>query len=108
MTPGVRDILTDREVIDIDQDSDGIQGRRVMKNGDQEVWSRPLAKGRRAIGFFNRGSESAKITIKWTDLGLKSAPAQARNLWTHSDLKLSGAVYFVEVPAHGVVMLRVQ
>jgi alpha-galactosidase len=107
MTPAIREILTNREVIAVDQDTDGVQGRRVTKTGDQEVWTRPLAKGAKAVGLFNRGAEAAKITIKWMDLGLRSAPTQARNLWTHSDLKLSGAEYSVNVPAHGVVMLRV-
>jgi len=41
------------------------------------------------------------------NLGLKTAPAQARDLWAHSDLKLDGAEYSVTVPAHGVVMLHI-
>ena len=106
MTPTILEILTNREVIAVDQDKDGKQGRRIAKSGDQEVWVRPLSGGAQAIGLFNRGDAPAKITAKWSDLGLK-AHAHARDLWAHSDLKLDGAEYSVTVPAHGVVMLRI-
>ena len=107
MTPAIREILTNREVIAVNQDKDGKQGQRITKSGDQEVWARPLAGGAQAIGLFNRGGTPAKITVKWSDLGLKSAPAHARDLWAHSELKLDAGEYSVTVPAHGVVMLRV-
>jgi len=106
MTPTILEILTNREVIAVDQDKDGKQGRRIAKSGDQEVWVRPLSGGAQAIGLFNRGDAPAKITAKWSDLGLK-AHAHARDLWAHSDLKLDGEEYSVTVPAHGVVMLRI-
>jgi alpha-galactosidase len=107
MTPAILEILTNREVIAVNQDKDGKQGRRIAKSGDQEVWARPLSDGGQAIGLFNRGGTPTKITVKWADVGMKSAPAQARDLWAHSDLKLDGAEYSLAVPAHGVVMLRV-
>ncbi len=107
MTPAILEILTNREVIAINQDTDGKQGRRITKSGDQEVWARPLSGGAQAIGLFNRGGSPAKITVNWPDMGLKTAPSRARDLWAHSDLKLDSAEYSVTVPAHGVVMLRV-
>src|SRR6266852_7907696 len=107
MTPAILEILTNREVIDINQDKDGKQGRRITKSGDQEVWARPLSGGAQAIGLFNRGGSPAKITVNWPDLGLNSAPTHVRDLWAHSDLKLDGAEYSVMVPPHGVVLLRV-
>ena len=107
MTPAILEILTNREVIAVNQDTDGKQGRRITKSGDQEVWARPLSGGSQAIGLFNRGGSPAKITVNWADLGLKTARSRARDLWTHSDLKLGGAEYAVTVPAHGVVRLRV-
>jgi len=107
MTPAILEILTNREVIAINQDTDGKQGRRITKSGDQEVWARPLSGGAQAIGLFNRGGSPAKITVNWPDRGLKTAPSRARDLWAHSDLKLDGAEDSVTVPAHGVVMLRV-
>src|SRR5437868_1119355 len=72
MTPAIREILTNREVIAVNQDKDGKQGQRITKSGNQEVWARPLAGGAQAIGLFNRGGTPAKIALKWSDLGLTS------------------------------------
>jgi alpha-galactosidase len=107
MSSATRDILLNREVIAVDQDKDGKQGQRIAKSGDQEVWSKPLSDGSVAIGLFNRGSTPAIISIKWPDLGLKSAPTRARDLWAHTDLKRKGEEYSVSVPAHGVEMMRI-
>src|SRR6266852_96102 len=107
MTPAILEILTNREVIAINQDKDGKQGRRIAKVGDQEVWARALSGGVQAFGLFNRGGAPAKITVQLSELGLKTAPAHVRDLWAHNDLKLDGTEYSATVPAHGVVMLRV-
>lgn len=107
MTPDIREILTNHEVVAIDQDEAGKQGRQIAKSGEQEIWARPLHDGGQAIGIFNRGGEPAKIAVKWPELGLKSAPTRARDLWAHSDVKVDGSEYSAIVPAHGVVMLRV-
>lgn len=106
MSPSIVEILTNREVIAVNQDKAGKQGRRVAKSGEQEVWARPLTGGAQAIGLFNRGGEAAKVTVKWADLGMKTAPGHVRDLWAHRDLKAKGAEYVAEVPAHGVLMLR--
>ena len=55
MRPEIHDILTNKEVIAVDQDPLGRQGRRVHKNGDLEVWAKQLKDGRRAVILFNRG-----------------------------------------------------
>jgi alpha-galactosidase len=107
MTPAILEILTNREVIAVNQDKDGKQGRRISKSGDQEVWSRPLADGGYAIGIFNRGAKPAKLSLKWSDMGEKSAPTHARELWAHKDLAPIGEEYSATVPSHGVVMLRI-
>ena len=106
MKPAIRDILTNREVIAIDQDSTGKQGTRTGKAGDQEIWVKTLADGGQAIGLFNRGSQSTKMNLKWADIGLKSAPSKVRDLWAHQDVKPAGLDYSADVPSHGVVMLR--
>jgi len=107
MSPGIAAILTNREVIAIDQDSEGKPGRRVSKSGDQEIWAKPLSGGRQAVALFNRGSEPALITVKWSILGLKSTPAHARDLWKHADLKLYGTDYSATVRSHDVVFIRI-
>jgi alpha-galactosidase len=106
MSPAIAAILMNREVIAIDQDKEGKQGRRVSKTADQEIWARSLSGGDLAVALFNRGAEPAGTTVKWSDLGLKSAPPRARDLWTHTELKMGGTEYKVAVPPHGVVLLR--
>jgi alpha-galactosidase len=111
MTPAIQAILTNREVIAVNQDLDGKQGRRMAKSGEQgseqEIWTRPLSGGAQAVALFNRAAQATTISVKWSDLGLTSAPAQARDLWGHRDVSLNGPTYSVEVPAHGVAMLRI-
>jgi alpha-galactosidase len=105
MTPAIKEILTNREVIAIDQDPRGKQGSRVSQNGDQEVWTRPLSDGALAIGIFNRGASEARVAVKWSELGLADSP-RVRNLWAHADLERKGDSYTAVVPPHGVVLLR--
>jgi alpha-galactosidase len=106
MTPADLAILTNREVIAVDQDKLGKQGARVSQNGDLEVWTKPLAGGAIAVGLFNRGPQTASMTVQWTDLGLKSNP-KVRDLWAHRNVRAPGS-YTVQVPSHGVVMLRAE
>jgi len=107
MSPTIHDILTNREVIAVNQDEEGQQGRRVSKSGDQEIWSRPLTAGVQAVGLFNRAPTATKITIRWVDLGLTSTPAHVRDLWSHTDLTPLQAGFSTTVAPHGVVLLRV-
>jgi alpha-galactosidase len=106
MTPQIKAILTNREVIGVDQDKKGVEGKRIAKVGNTEVWSRSLADGSQAIALFNRGGDAANITVKWADLGLSGAPKKTRDLWAHADLKATGDAYSAMVPSHGVVMLK--
>jgi alpha-galactosidase len=104
--PSILEILTNREVIAIDQDKLGAQGIRVAKNGDLEVWARPLADGGHAVGLFNRGDAAAKVTAKWSDIGVKGAH-KVRDLWAHAGRGKAKDEYTAEVPSHGVVMLKI-
>ncbi|HET8655335.1 MAG TPA: glycoside hydrolase family 27 protein [Longimicrobiaceae bacterium] len=106
MTPDIRDILTNREVIAVDQDPAGHQARRVWKSGDQEIWTRPLANGDEAAAIFNRSETAAPVTARWADLGIAGPFASVRDLWAHRDLPSATEQYSTTVPAHGVVMLR--
>ena len=107
MAPSILAILTNREVIAIDQDKEGHQGHRVGKSGDQDVWMKPLSGGAAAVALFNRAAEPAQVTVKWSEAGFKSSPARARDLWAHADVKMEGDEYSVTVPTHGVVLLRI-
>jgi alpha-galactosidase len=108
MSAETRDILTNREVIAIDQDPLGRQGRKVRDDGDQEVWARELADGSRAVILFNRAAADARIAVRWPEIGYPATvPALVRDLWAHRDVgKVTGS-YEAVVPSHGVVMVRV-
>ncbi|HEV8369806.1 MAG TPA: glycoside hydrolase family 27 protein [Pyrinomonadaceae bacterium] len=107
MTPATLEILTNKEVIAINQDKLGQQGKQVWKAGDQEIWTRPLSGGDTAVAIFNRGKDEAKVTLKWTDLQLAKKKV-ARDLWLHQDVAAAGPEYVATVPGHGVALLRVR
>jgi alpha-galactosidase len=69
MNEETHDILTNKEVIAVDQDALGIQGRRVKKDGDSEIWSKQMSDGSRAVILLNLGSTGTTIAVKWTDIG---------------------------------------
>ncbi|MBB6251765.1 glycoside hydrolase family 27 protein [Nitrospirillum iridis] len=109
MSPATKAILTNAEVIAVDQDPLGAQGRRVAKQGDLEVWARPLASGDRAVVLLNRGVAPAKITVNWTDLGFPAkVPAKVRDLWLAKDQGTVKGAYTAEVASHGVVMVTIR
>lgn len=109
MTQEVHEILTNKEVIAIDQDSLGIQGRRVKKNGDLEVWAKQLKDGGRAVALFNRGASKQEISVTWQELGYPGhLSANVRDLWKHKDLGGSAGSFSSSVESHEVVMLTVR
>jgi alpha-galactosidase len=109
MTPEIRDILTNKEVIAIDQDSLGRQGRRVAKDGDLEVWAKQLKNGDRAVILLNRSSSAQQITANWEQLGYpEHLSASVRDLWAHKDLGKSTGKFSAQVESHGVVMVTVR
>jgi alpha-galactosidase len=107
MPAAVKDILLNAEVISIDQDPLGRQGRRILKDGSREVWVKPLADGSTAVALFNRGKESSRISGRWLALGLKGSQS-ARDLWRHVDSNKESRGYDNLVPPHGSVLLRVR
>ena len=105
MTPETLAILTNREVIAIDQDPLGQQGDRVSEVGPLEIWAKPLKGGDKAVGLFNRNDSTLPITVKLSDVGFAGG-AKARDIWQAKDLgKIQGS-YTATVPGHGVVLLR--
>lgn len=108
MTPEVRDILTNRDVIAVDQDPLGRQGRKVRDDGPLEVWAKPLQGGEWAVVLLNRDREAREISVAWVELGLAvSAAPRVRDLWTKADYGALQTVFTARVPPHDVVMVRV-
>jgi alpha-galactosidase len=108
MQPVIHDILTNKEVIEVDQDPLGQQGRRVWKDGDLEVWAKQMKDGGRAVILLNRSDAVREIYAKWEDIGYPAhVSATVRDLWQHRDLGKFTGKFSASVASHGVVMLRV-
>ena len=106
MKPETIEILTNREVIAIDQDKLGKQGDRIWAQGSQEIWARDLADGAKAVGIFNRFDWPQTIDADWAQLGFKGE-VKARDIWAARDLGSLTGKYAARVPGHGVVLLKV-
>lgn len=105
MSDMTKSILLNREVIAVDQDPLGRAGDRVMQEGPLEVWAKPLSGGAVAVGFVNQLTYATRITLRFSDAGMHGK-VNARDLWEHRDLGEIKDMYTAEVPAHGIVMLR--
>ena len=101
-------ILTNSEVIAVNQDPKGVSGHRVMQDGDREVWAGPLDDGSVAVVLFNKGDSSVSITAQWKDIFLQpNQSATVKDLWAHKDMgSMTGSVT-ATVASHGVVMYRI-
>ena len=102
-----RDLLTNTEVIDVNQDPLGRQARRVAEAGVLlEVWARPLYDGTTAVALFNRFVEDADIIVDWGHIGVVG-PQPVRDLWQRRDLGAFDGEFTTRVPAHGAVLLKI-
>ncbi|KAK8656499.1 hypothetical protein V6N13_098448 [Hibiscus sabdariffa] len=103
------ELLTNKEVIDVNQDKLGVQGKKVKKDGDLEVWAGPLVNNRVAVVLWNRGSSMANITAYWSDIGLKpSTVVDARDLWAHSSESVDEDQISAEVESHACKMYTLE
>ncbi len=101
-----KSLLSNDEVIEVNQDELGRQAARVVKSGDLEVWAKEMADGSKAVGLFNRGNDSTKVEVKWSDLGL-AGRHRVRDLWRQKDLGEFEGSFDGIVARHGVVLVRV-
>ncbi len=116
MTAETKEILLNREVIAVDQDPLGVQGRIVIDRGyGGQVWMKPLADGSAAVCFLNLSAKELELYVRWSQAGIPPGPAEVRDLWAHRDLGVHSdwGRHFDErfkamVPPHGVVMVRIR
>jgi len=85
MSDTVRDIITNPEVIAINQDSRGHQGYKIYKQGDAEIYNKPLADGTAAVFFLNKGEKPIDLTLQFAEIGLKGK-VRVRDLWKQEDV----------------------
>jgi alpha-galactosidase len=108
MPADVRTVLTDPDVLAIDQDSAGRQAQRVHDYGDTEVWARTLSDGSAAVALLNRSSTTATVSTTATEAGLPAASAyNTYEVWTDAVRNTTGTIS-ATVPPHGLVMYRVR
>ncbi len=98
-------LLTNDEIIEVDQDPLGKPGYRVSKSGDTEVWMRLMEDGSNAVGLFNRGEKESDVTAAWSDLGI-NGKQRVRDLWRQKDLGMYDDEFTASVQPHGTVMIR--
>ncbi len=108
MSADIKNILTNQEVIAVNQDSLGRQGRKVWDDGDLEVWSKEMKDGSRAVVLFNRSKSDSPVAVNWTEIGYPAhLKAKVRDLWQKKDLGQFTGSFRAQVPSHGVVMVRI-
>ncbi len=101
-----KSLLTNDEVLDVDQDSLGKQATTVREDGETRVYAKPLADGSWAVGLFNLGPEVANVTVSWADLGIRGKQT-VRDLWRQTNLSSFDGRFASPVAAHGVRLLRI-
>lgn len=102
-------ILSNREVISVNQDIAGIQGNRVYADNEREieVWSKPLNDGSVAVGLFNLSDNKQEISITWDKLNIQDRQ-KVRNLWTQKDEGVFSSEFQANVLPHGVVFIKIE
>jgi alpha-galactosidase len=109
LTPDVRDILTNKDVIAIDQDPLGVQAQRVRKNGPLEIWVKKMQDGGQAIALLNRSNAEASIAVSWQEVRLAyDAEPMVRDVWAKQDMGRVKGTFAARVPSHDVVLIRVK
>jgi alpha-galactosidase len=107
MKPDTLAILTNREVIAIDQDRKGIEARPVWQVGPLEVWAKELADGSTAALLMNRGEDTESVKLDFKDAGVFGSK-KVRDLWAHKDLGEFTDSFAAEVPRHGAVLVTLK
>ncbi|WP_197355998.1 NPCBM/NEW2 domain-containing protein, partial [Streptomyces clavuligerus] len=106
-TPATLEILTNREVIAVNQDPLGRQGTVVSRSGGLVVMTKPLADGGRSVTLTNETAAARTVTTTAEAIGLGgSASYTLRDLWTRQNRTTADTIA-ATVPAHGTVMYRV-
>jgi len=108
MKPAIKAILTNKDVIAIDQDALGKQGKKAYSDGEVEVWTRELSGGALAIAVINVGSDrysTHPFLLNLQRLGLVGTQA-GKNLWTGKDISLTNRMP-LEIPSHDILLVRI-
>ena len=105
LDPFTTSLITNDEVLDIDQDSLGKQATCVSQSGASKVYAKPLEDGSWAVGLCNTGTNPATVTVKWEDLKLMGR-RKVRDVWRQKDVGVFSGEFSRPVAPHGVVLVR--
>lgn len=97
-------LLTNEEVLAIDQDPAGIEATRIAQQGMTEVWARDLSLGRKAVALFNHDTQDAMVSVSFSQLGITSSPVAVRDVWQRMDVTGDTSNIAVNVPYQGALM----
>ena len=111
------EILTNKEVIAVDQDSLGIQGFKYSIEDSLETWFKPLTKGDWAVCFLNRSSKVKTIEFEWEEhtivdsfsnrkINFEETTFNIRDLWAKKNIGTTGKDFTADIKSHDVVLLR--
>jgi alpha-galactosidase len=117
MSPTTKDILTNKEVVAIDQDERGVQAYKYAATDSLETWIKPLKNNEIAICFLNRSAKPKSINMSWTDhpviddlsktnVNFSTTTYKIHDVWTKKDMGTTNATLNEIVPSHDVVMIR--
>lgn len=101
-----KSLLSNDEVLDVNQDPLGRPAARISQKGDAQVWARSLEDGSKAAGLFNLGDKPISVSVSWAELGIKG-PQFVRDLWRQMDLGTFNDRFEATVPKHGVVLVKI-
>ena len=99
-------LLTNDEVLAVNQDPLGRQAARAQVDGPLEVWAKPMDDGSKAVGLFNRDAVPRTVTVRWSDFGI-TGPHTVRDLWRQTTLGVFDGEFSARVLVHGVVLVRI-
>jgi len=105
LDPFTLSLLTNDEVIAVDQDALVKAAHRIAKVGETEVWSRPLEDGGIAVGLFNLAEDEGAVSVSWKDLGIQGN-WKVRDLWRQKDLGKFKGSFKATVRRHGVEFVK--
>jgi alpha-galactosidase len=108
MKPGIRDILTDKDVIAINQDVAGKQGFRALSEPatQTEIWVKELSNKEWAVCMLNTGTVAADLTMHWSSLWTVQGKFTVRDVWAKKSIGDNSKPYTVRVASHDVVLFR--
>lgn len=106
MSNEIRDILTNKEVIAIDQDPLGKQGYQYMLHPGKQIWAKELSNGCWAVCFFNDSTEPVKLRINWSNLPFLKGRYEIRDLWRKKDIGSTNKTFEGKLPSLDVILVK--